>query len=238
MIHSAIDKLNFSLKEYKRRIKSAQLYERKELNRPGDYYSKHSFDYYRCIFIHVPKTAGISVSKSLFGHNTDHADIDWFLENYGKHTVNSYFKFAFVRNPWDRLYSAFHFLEKGGMYPVDKEFYELHLRHLKNFEAFVMDWLNESNIESYVHFIPQYKFITSKQNRNKILMDFIGRFEDIERDFEIVCAKLGKQPVPLQKLNIGNKEQKKYTDFYSKEMRVKVHQLYEKDIAFFQYNFS
>ena len=237
-IHSAIDKLNFSWKEHRRKIHSARLYERKQLNQPGDYYSKHSFDYYRCIFIHIPKTAGISVSKSLFGHNTDHADIDWFLDNYGKHTVNSYFKFAFVRNPWDRLYSAYHFLQQGGMYPVDKAFYDTHLSHLNSFEAFVMDWLNQDRLETYVHFVPQYRFITSKHDRNRLLMDFIGRFEHLAQDFKIVNERLGMPPVMLQKLNTGIASQKKYTDSYSAEMRDKVHCLYEKDIALFQYDFS
>src|SRR3954465_5712000 len=121
--------MNFSFKEYRRRSKSAHIFRTKELNKPGNYYSKNCFDYYKCIFIHIPKTAGVSISKSLFGNYTDHANIDWYLKHYEKRTVEQYYKVAFVRNPWDRLYSAYVFLRQGGMYEADATFYNQNLSH-------------------------------------------------------------------------------------------------------------
>jgi hypothetical protein len=228
----------FSLKEYRRRKRSAFFFKTKELNNPGNYYSKHCFDYYNCIFIHIPKTAGISISKTLFGNYTDHADIDWYLKHYDPSTVKQYFKFAFVRNPWDRLYSAYSFLRKGGMYKVDAEFYEKNLSHLNNFEEFVIDWLDAKTVDSFPHFVPQYKFVTSRKERNKILMDFIGRFENLEEDFHRVCKTLKFKNVQLRKENMTDNGYKTYFHAYSKEMKDKVQELYERDIEFFKYSFG
>lgn len=78
------------------------------------------FDKYKCIFIHVPKTAGVSVAKSLLGKPTVH----WSALNcrliFGKEDFNNYFKFSFVRNPFTRLISAYEFLRNGGYGPSDK----------------------------------------------------------------------------------------------------------------------
>ena len=54
--------------DFKRRRNDSKLYARDELNNPGEYYSIKAFDYYECVFIHIPKAAGISVSKTLFGN--------------------------------------------------------------------------------------------------------------------------------------------------------------------------
>lgn len=237
LLRSTIETVSSSIKENRRRTRSASYFKVRELNKPGNYYSKHCFDYYKCIFIHIPKTAGMSISKTLFGNYADHADIDWYLEHYPAGTVKRYFKFAFVRNPWDRLHSAYFFLKKGGMYNVDAEFYEQHLSHLSSFEEFILEWLNNETIESYVHFVPQYKFITSKNNRDEIIMDFIGNYENLEEGFQHVCKTLKFQNVQLLKENITHNGQRKYFQSYSKEMKDKVHELYQRDIEFFKYSF-
>lgn len=99
-----------SRKERVRRKHSASTYLRHEINNHGDYGSIHCLDYYKCIFLHVPKAAGISISKTLFGNlGPCHITYDWFEQNLGLVTIKAYYKFTFVRNPWDRLYSAYSF---------------------------------------------------------------------------------------------------------------------------------
>lgn len=226
------------LAEEKRKMSSALFYREKELFNPGNYYSKHSFDYYKCIFIHIPKTAGISISKTLFGHYTDHSTVDWYVENYNPATFKNYFKFAFVRNPWDRLYSAYSFLKKGGMYAVDADFYDANLSHLKNFKEFVLNWLNHQTITSISHFLPQYLFITSKEDRNLILVDFVGRFEKIEEDFNIVAKQLRFERKQLERSNVTNCDPRRYIEMYDNEMIEKVRVLYQRDIEMFNYSFE
>ena len=75
------------------------------------------FDNYRCIFIHVPKTGGMSVRKTLFTKSDlyPHLTIRDYQSLLSEQEVGSYYKFAFVRNPWDRLVSAYSFLRAGGL---------------------------------------------------------------------------------------------------------------------------
>ena len=68
----------------------------------------------RCIFFHIPKTAGVAVCDGLFGNRgPGHMDVEIAKVVFGKWRFQSFFKFCFVRNPWDRLVSAFHYLRHG-----------------------------------------------------------------------------------------------------------------------------
>lgn len=226
------------LKEYLRKKQSADYYKKNEINNPGDYFSKNCFDYYKCIFIHIPKSAGISINKSLFGNlGGGHASIDWYIRKYGASTVKQYFKFTFVRNPWDRLYSAFYFLQQGGINEEDKAFYNNHLKHISTFELFVMEWLTPEKLQAYWHFMPQYQFITAKQNREKILVDFVGRYERLEDDFAYLAKKLNLQNKNLLKVNSSQGKKNNYREAYTNEMVEKVSILYAEDIKFFNYHF-
>src|ERR1700746_1966012 len=69
---------------------------------------------FRCIFIHIPKTAGSSVVEVLFGERSRHIPyFEYEQANPGK--FRRYFKFSFVRNPWDRLVFSYFFLRAGWM---------------------------------------------------------------------------------------------------------------------------
>ena len=71
------------------------------------------FDKKKCIFFHIPKTAGISLVKALFGDlDWGHRDVKYYRNVFNKKKFDSYFKFTFVRNPYDRLFSAYSFLKK------------------------------------------------------------------------------------------------------------------------------
>ena len=64
---------------------------------------------YRCIFVHIPRTGGTSVQRFFGTHWQDHKDISRYAEELEPQTFASYYKFALVRNPWDRLVSDYNF---------------------------------------------------------------------------------------------------------------------------------
>ena len=67
-----------------------------ELRGRGEF--SHFADEHQCIFIHIPKAAGTSVTLTLFGKGSRH--VPWF-EYYqaNPRKFRKYFKFAFVRIP-------------------------------------------------------------------------------------------------------------------------------------------
>lgn len=73
-------------------------------------YSRWEIEF-NCIFIHVPKVAGKAIAKSLLGapNGTGHNKLKYYERD--KARFASYVKVAFVRNPWDRLVSAFFYLK-------------------------------------------------------------------------------------------------------------------------------
>ena len=222
------------IKEHKRRKDCAEKYVEHELNNPGDYYSLNAFDYYKCIFIHIPKAAGISVNKALFGNYVGaHRSVRDYKKIYPKATFDSYYKFSIVRNPWDRLYSAYTFLKKGGMNDYDYKFMLKELDTIVSFEQFVMEWLNDETIYSYIHFIPQLDFLQDEQGNCPL--DFIGRFENLNEDF----AEISKSINSKSKLKHLNNTSRKitYKDVYTEEMIIKVSNLYKQDIDFFNYSY-
>lgn len=200
------------------------------------------FDKHECIFIHIPKTGGSSVAISLFGKmKLGHNTITKHLIVYSHTDFDRYFKFCFVRNPWDRLFSAYNYLKNGGeaRNENDLKFWNKHkLEELKSFNNFVRTWVNKDNIYAHVHFIPQYKFICHPTTQN-ILVDYIGRYETINENYIHIRRKLGLQNGSLEYRNKSrNKELFNYREMYSKKSIDIVKNVYRYDIELFSYSFE
>ena len=187
---------------------------------------------YKCIFIHVPKAAGSSVALTLFGQPSRH--VPYFeYERANPWKFRRYFKFAFVRNPWDRLVSTYFFLRKGGMNEPDRRWSVEHLTEFPDFDSFVRGWVEEGNVWSWVHFRPQHYFICDE--RLELKMDFVGRMENMEVDYAYVATRLGCKRT-LQVVNKG--AHRDYREYYSPETREIVGHVYAVDIRLFDYRFE
>jgi hypothetical protein len=196
-------------------------------------YSLRAFDRNQCIFIHIPKTGGVSVAHSLFGNLAGgHRKISDYQLIYGKRDFHAFFKFTFVRNPWDRLLSSYLFLKRGGYNRADAEWAEAHLADYETFEGFVKSWVSPETVLTHVHFIPQHLFVCDASGN--LVVDFIGRFEQLAEDFEIVRRRLGI----LARLEHHNRsEPRNYRNFYTEATEKIVERVYRKDIELFGYSF-
>ncbi|HEX5002754.1 MAG TPA: sulfotransferase family 2 domain-containing protein [Bacteroidia bacterium] len=218
-----------------RRIRSARRFRNYEKEHPGNYYSTHCFDYYKCLFVHIPKTAGISVCTTLFGNLAGgHTTLADYSDRYPQATFRSYFKFAFVRNPYDRLHSAFYFLKAGGISSEDRAFRDHYLNGDMNFREFVMEVLSPESKQLIYHLRPQVEYITLKADPENIALDFVGRFESLPADFATAAAHigLGDKRLPHENKNPGKKY---YRDEYSDEMFRRAAQIYKKDFELLGY---
>ncbi len=192
------------------------------------------------IFIHVPKTAGLSVTQSLYDEYSEfysigHVELcDWELF-LTEQEFTRYFKFTFVRNPWSRFFSAYRFLAQGGMNEYDREWAKANIGDL-SFEEFTLRKLQyDKNILCWTHFIPQHHFLLS-YTRIKYPVDFIGFFENLKEDFDIVKAKVA----PNARLLYINRTKgtEDYCKHYTPEMIKVVAKHYARDIELLGYTFD
>tara|TARA_B100001093_G_C26853639_1_gene1026298 strand:+ start:2755 stop:3384 length:630 start_codon:yes stop_codon:yes gene_type:complete len=147
---------------------------------------------------------------------------------------DEYFKWAFTRNPWDRLVSVW------AMNKQKEGFACTFPRCISDFPDFVksldnLDWIpkknrfTESNKKYFNYTFGNVSDFTEGS-------DFIGRFENLQEDFDIVCDKIG---IPRQELPHRNAtKHKHYTEYYDEETRQIVAEKYAKDIEYFGYEFG
>jgi len=199
-------------------------------------YSLKPYDQRRCIFVHIPKCAGVAVAGSLFGNlGGGHLTFDDYTRIFSPGEVLSYFKFTIVRNPWDRLLSAFRFLRQGGFSAEDRAWAEANISSFADFDEFVRAWVNRENIWAWYHFRPQYHYIREKHDR--VRLDFIGRLESIEDDFACIADRLGcSRAIP--KVNQSASGRVDYVDYYTPETVAIVAEAYREDIDLLGYSFG
>ena len=181
----------------------------------------------KCVFFHIPKTAGISISNSLFGDvKWGHRSVNFYKSYYGEKIFNSLYKFCFVRNPYDRLFSAYTFLKEGGINNQDLEFSNSYLQEFASFDEFVLKGLEKEEIMNWVHFKPQYTFVCDENDN--IVMDFIGKMENLKADFNTVCKHLNIES-ELQELNMSSAKKNEF----SEEVKAMIKLKYQKDFNLF-----
>lgn len=171
---------------------------------------------YHAVYFRVPKVA----STSLFMAFTK-VDEVVKVENYD----SSFFKFTFVRNPFDRLASCYRHVIQRGTPEIMEKTPGLN-RHM-SFEHFVDKLMSYKVEDMDIHFRPQYTFIPENP-------DFVGKFENINEDFLKLCEKIGVRAPELTRENTTDKT--RYDQYYNKMIINKVITIYKKDFELFGYD--
>lgn len=185
------------------------------------------------LFVHVPKTAGVSVAVALYGCRAGgHRSLSRYRLALGDRFVDRAFKFAFVRNPWDRFVSAYHFLQCDGINRRDADFRRRVLARYPTFEHFVLGWLTPARAQTQVHFVPQFEFLLS--GSNSIGLDLVARFESLPSDYQSIATRIPGSS-PLVESNQSCRSH--YREYYSARSRAIVADVYRRDIEAFNYEF-
>ncbi|MEO1623584.1 MAG: sulfotransferase family 2 domain-containing protein [Bacteroidota bacterium] len=167
----------------------------------------------RFVFIHIPKNAGTSISKSLGFDKTYHTKIAQVQQMLPKEQYEALFKFGIVRHPYDRFLSLYHYAT------ANESFYHSALqpdqaRHGKhpNYEG-----LKEKSLQDCARMliadqliIPNAYYIWAPQSEwlldedGKMGLDFMGRFEQLSDDFQHILQKLQRPPIQLPNYNASS----------------------------------
>lgn len=225
------------------------------------------------VFVHVPKTAGQSMENSflqhlgksradgaefLLGKNEDpslgperlaHLTASQYV-NCGHLTADQYadcFSFGFVRNPWDRAVSFYRF---SGM------------ASLISFKTFASDYLPLLIEQRNWFYKPQVEFLYNDKDQEGV--SFIGRFENLETDWNHCCEQIGLVGLPLSKdnqtipsgllspkslkwllsypriftqLSLKSTKHQHYRGYYDQDTQDIVGKLYQRDCQLLDYKF-
>tara|TARA_B100001769_G_C22081256_1_gene582652 strand:+ start:617 stop:1276 length:660 start_codon:yes stop_codon:yes gene_type:complete len=212
----------------------------------------------RFIFVHVPKNAGQSITNALLPYSLSnsqnatssllgiknyikintklkkHFNFNLYSHNFSDHAsaniirasigarYDDYFKFAFVRNPWSWVYSNYTYAIKNNR----------HHRHqfIKKSGFSFSDYVEWLCLDKKKRTL-QREFIYDK---NTLLVDFVGRFENLKEDFQYVCEKLSINESLSHQNQSANSS---YREHYSNETRLLIEKYYRLDIETFEYEF-
>ncbi len=132
---------------------------------------------------------------------------------------------------------------RGGRAPIDQQRREHHLKKYGgSFEHFVLDIANWMDIEEedsiyrdrhIPHFRPQHEYLYD--DNGSCLVDFIGKIENIENDFEKLCHLLSIDTVRISRKN--RSYHRRYWHYYNAKTRAIVAEYYARDIKCFGYRF-
>ncbi len=195
------------------------------------------------IFTHIGRTGGGSIEAALINYGSKKPHTHPYYLNasktikfeasqhwtsveermaLGEEVWNQCFRFTIVRNPWDRILSQY----RGH---VIKEIPGL------SFEQY----LHRSFVEKVSH--DDFRFISPcmdwiTDDKGNILVDYIGKFENLQEEFNIICSKLNIPKMNLPQVNI-NLNKQPYQKYYTSESKELISSVFEKDIKQFNYKF-
>ena len=196
-------------------------------------YSLLQFEKTKSIFVHVPKAAGVSINKGIYGNlGAGHKTMQQYNRIFGKKALESYFKYTIVRHPVSRLYSAFQFLKTGGFNDADRLWADRYLSRFESFDDFVLNWLCEENIWKGMHFKPQWHFVCDPFP--EVAVDYVGKFETLDEDLICILEKIGFSDVQINHENKSVKSDDRFENFTPETIK-KVEEIYCRDFKLFGY---
>ena len=219
--------------------------------------NRHQF-----LFVHIAKTGGSSVRSALGAlcwrdplqfpaficHRLSHFTGHRIGVKFPRHAAavaakemlspahfDSLFKFAFVRNPWDRLVSAYHHFQREQQSLLQSQ-------RIGEFRDFVR-WI-VTDCGSYRG--PKHVFVAAVRCtqvdhlvdlQGTRIVDFVGRYEQLEQDFREICGRIGAPAPSLPHQRKSDKRQD-FRTYYDDQTAELVGQRYQADATGFHYCFD
>jgi hypothetical protein len=212
---------------------------------------------YNFLFVHIAKTGGTSVRDALSplrwrdpyypiqflcsrisgltGHRLGikfprHSKIIAAREMLPHELFEQLFKFVFVRNPWDLQVSSFHHIRR--------ERPQL-MSHIETFEQFIKWKLDPARPYQYhVDTSIELQSDYAVDLHGKLLVNFVGRYENLAADFAEACRHIGIKAPALPHRRQATDRGKDYRSYYTDELRELVATRFRPDIDLFGYGFD
>jgi chondroitin 4-sulfotransferase 11 len=184
------------------------------------------------LFVHINKTAGSSIESAL-GLPARHCTVDDFIQEVGIDGWSRSRSFAFVRNPWDRVVSHYH-------WRVHTNQTGLGDAHLP-FGDWVLATYRDRDPRYYDKprmFMPQLRWLTRDERgaAGPIEVGFVGRFEHLLPEFSRLCEWLGFDQAPTLP-HLRRSGRPAYRPCYDLRTRRVVEDWFKEDLEILGYDF-
>lgn len=217
----------------------------------------------RTLFMHVPRTAGNSIVRraercapsyqcirvnrhdesstnfdpSIMFTSAWHRSVKYLVRKniFTKEWVEDCYRFAFVRNPWDRLASTY----RNVLHRLNRTSSVSTNMHLANFTVYVR-MIASGKLSGNINRLvtrPRFDAATPQTEWLKWGMDFVGRFENLDADWEKLCGIIGMRHEPLAVVGATD-HGKPWRDYYTEETRKLAAEYYAEEIERFGYTFD
>jgi hypothetical protein len=210
----------------------------------------------RMIFFHNPKVCGTSMAQffraihAIYCDDSHQPNVDIFpylcrtkrhislteyhellSDAYGQSIFNGYWKFAFVRNPWDRVVSLYHYNSQN--HPANAEKFAAEFPTFKSWVVNIYGNYTTRNDDYNVRFQNIYTHIDGEQ-----VVDFVGRYEKFNEDIKVVLSKLHHstehEPFP----HYNKSDHGEWRSYYTDATRNMISEIFAEDIELFGYTFD
>jgi hypothetical protein len=215
------------------------------------------------LFVHIPKTGGNSLQNilkdysedRLVGHTPDengilqrfqvrneqydlgkHATLSQYKEVLAEELFSSLYKFAVIRNPWDRMISYYFSPHRGVQVWNRYSFLEL-VNEVQPAQHYTCSKRQHRLLQILENICKEAGLRFSfARKRIDTELDFLIRFEDLDKGFQEVCERLAIPHIPLPRANRSRHEH--YSVYYDKETREAVGQKFRAEIITGKYRFE
>lgn len=136
-----------------------------------------------------------------------------------------FYKYTFVRNPWARAYSMYKHIMRE---EHKRKRYKMDALKDNSFKGFLDAYMGKKDI------MPQTYWI--KDFNGNIAMDYIGRFENLQGDFETICSNMKIETPKLPHIYKGTKDD--YRQHFDQAMIDAIDKCYQEEIDLFGYTFE
>lgn len=212
---------------------------------------------HKFIYFHVAKTAGLSIREALapysqlpdkfkirrppktlagkpnplfqmWENTVLHATASDVQKELSAEMYGDYYKFAFVRNPWDWQISMYHFILKES-----DHINHVRVRAMNDFEEY-LHWVLETP-KPFARGALKFQKDMLIDTQGSIIVDFVGRFEKLECDFKRICQKIN---IAASLPKINTTVHKDYRSYYNERTKKMVEEHFKEDIKLFSYKFA